>query len=329
MLNDYIRSCYLMCLVDRKFSPKWIVECDWINRFTHCCSLKPEMDTFLYLSLDGKKVLYATKHILAFDEDTGLPWANRYKEKITILPEKELKSKYLYAGLFVSEYVHPRKLITLREHMKLQPFSAAIILKYIDKIIDMTSIHMLPLCFSEDLLLVDVENEDILCCSYNYIVDSSHPITDIILTLFHKRVHPYLLSELDKKKAVSSIIPPARMKKYCANVIEKEARKDIKLFMFSLVYFLGSIATYWKLGIRWPYSVKKNNKKIFSSFKCSSICQHSKYSMFEDIRDKIHNYMCEMVLRRLPTEICSSTQPIYVIYKHILSDLKSFIESLD
>lgn len=341
MLTDHnIAQCYLKCLIDVKFSPRWVTECDWINNFSGAsCEPKFEHSTFLYLSEDRKSVLYASKIILAYDEITGFPWATVFKNRIhDLIPGEEIKCSYLYPGLFVSEYKYLHEVSSLSEYIKRHTFNGAIIVKYIDKIIEMTSTHVFPLCFSEELILVDEENEDMFCCSYNYLVHFSHPISERARRLFSNRVHPTLLTATYEKKPkyplVDSLLPPSKMKMYCAKVIEKEALKDTRFYICSLIYFLGSLATYWKLGIKWPPLAmkKKMTSRKYTKKNCSYICSFSKVSSFVDIREKIHEYMCNRVLRKLPLEFSGSSQtstPIYLAYKSALSELKIYIEGLD
>lgn len=331
MTADSVRHCYLKCLVDT-IHPLWVTECDWLNRFTGSCqsSVSNDIQTYVYLSNDGRRLLYATNYILACEENSGFPWAGKHGSKTGLLPENETKRKFLYPGLFVSEYTHPNRLTTLNEYMMKKPFSSVIFVKHIQSIIDIISFHMFPYCLSEDLLLVDEIDDRLLCCSCNYILSFSHPIPDKLFKLFSGRFHPHVVAERHKNPTyVDNIIPPSKMKIYCAKMIQKEAHNDIIAYICNLVYFLGSIATYWRLGMKWPSNehIKKSAKK---NNKCHMFCNLSKSSNASDIENKIHSFMCIEVMRNLPKTIRGNNlHPVYISYKRVLGELKSYIIGLD
>lgn len=331
MTADSVRHCYLKCLVDT-IHPLWVTECDWLNRFTGSCnsSILSDVQTYIYLSNDGRKLLYATNYILACEE-SGFPWAGKHCSKTRLVPENERKRKFLYPGLFVSEFNHPNRLITLNEYIKKKPFSSVIIVKYIETLIDMLSFHMFPYCLSEDLLLVDEVNERLLCCSYNYILSFSHPIPDKVFNLFSNRLHPNIAAEYRKKiKYVDNIIPASKMKMYCAKLIQKEAQNDIYAYICNQVYFLSCTATFWRLGVKWPSKEALKHSTKRNTNNCKLFCSLSRSSHTMDIENKIHLYMCIEVMQKLPKKIRGNNlHPVYVTYKRVLEELRHYILELD
>lgn len=336
--SSSISLCYLKCLVDSCFDVRWSTHCNWVNYFTAIsCADNFDPETYLFIQDDGKTILFASTHVFAYGKN-GYPWAsNIIKDSLNILPKEEIKSTFLYCGLFANEYKHNESLMPLSEHMKRHPFNCDILTKYIDKMIEMSSLHLLAICLSEDLLLIDNRNEDIFLCSPNFLTHFSHPLPDSFEKFFFNRMHPFVGGGGGNKRRerkthhhLQPLLPHVKIKTYCANVINKLARDDAKNFICHFVYFLSSLATYWKLGIRFPdnYHKKMSIAKIKTK-ECPLVCRYSKNSSIADIKDKIHGYVCERVLKRLPKETKGSKFLLYPAYKNALAELKAYITSLD
>lgn len=322
MIDTNIQSCYIRCLVDQ-INPEWIQKCNFVSLYSN---RSKNNITTLYITDDGKKILYITNKVYVLNDQDGKPWSQKYEKYLKHLFPKELtNTMFSYSGLYFNEFKHGDSLLTLSEYMRVETYNPKIICGFLDSLKNMLKYHLSVFCFSENLLLVDKNNEEILLPSYNYVVSLAHPIPEELFTVFKNKLHPSVSKHMKMLKlktniANTGLYNPSKMKQICIRIIERTAANDRVYLLSSIIYYFSTIGTLWKLQKQWSLGVKKNQK-------CVGLCSHSKNHSNVNLKTIIHNYVC-VDLVNLPINL-KKTRYLYTEFIKQVDDLQCYLTNLN
>lgn len=317
--------------------PLWVVNGGYVNLYTNHEN-KSNNVTCLFISEDKKCLLYVTNRIFTFDYKTGFPWSHKFINYYKNILVNELgPMSFSYSGLYFNQYRHDCELNTFRGYMKLNPYNPNVICNYLDKLRDILKFHLLPFCFSEDLLLVD-ERDNMIIPNANYILSITYPLPEEIIKVFKNRLHPFVLQQIQKSKTLSKantersivksgLLSPVKMKRFCTRLIEKEASIDRIYFLCSVIYYFACIGTCWKLNKQFIHLSSLKTK--FKNQKCLGICLQSTNHIGGDrIKEIIHSYICLEIVQKLPVQL-KKADLLYTYFNSCLTDLEQFLRQLD
>lgn len=327
MIDTNIQSCYIKCLVDQ-INPEWIGKCNFVNLY---CNKNRNSTTTLYITDDGKTILYITNKIYVLNEGNGKPWGQKYEKYLKNMFPKELtNTMFSYSGLYFNEFKHVSSLLTLYEHIRVESYNSRIICGFLDKLTHLLKYHIGIFCLSENLLLVDKNNEEILLPSYNYVVSITHPIPEEMFTLFKNKLHPIVLKCMKNVKTTTNssnsiantgLYNPTKMKQICIRLIERSAVTDRVHLLSSIIYYFAIIGTMWKLQKQWSPGTKRGQK-------CIGICSLSKNHTNIELKKTIHDYVCIDVVNNLPINL-KKTNALYTEFITRIHDLQCYLIKLN
>lgn len=343
MVEFSLQHSFLRSIVDSRIDPIWLQECNWINLSAPFNNVKNKhnVQIFMYFTDDRKRVLYATDCIFAHSSENGLPWSQDFITHFkTLLPEVLSKITLTYSGLFINEFIHNNELYTLREFVKGNCYDPRIIYKYLEIVKEIIRFHVIPICFSEDLLLVDHDEGNILLPSSNYVVSTVYPVRNSLFKIFHYRLHPETIKSISNTKktqdqrrqiANTGLYNPVKMKQYCTRLIDKEAAVDRIHCMSSLIHFFATLAVYWKLNKQYNgVTEKSKRKRSKTATKCPGICSLTINHLAEStLRELIHDYVCVQIGLHLVQKLKNNANSLYDCYSQCLSELQKFLIDLD
>lgn len=322
MIDSNIQSCYIRCLIDQ-INPEWIEKCNFVSLYSN--KSKTNITT-LYISDDRKKILYITNKVYVLNDQDGKPWSQKYEIYLKHLFPKELTiTTFSYSGLYFGEFKHGDSLMTLSEYMRVETYNPRIICAFLDNLKNILKYHLSVFCFSENLLMVDQNNEEVLLPSYNYIVSLSHPIPEELFTVFKNKLHPSLSKHMKTLKlkpniANTGLCNPSKMKQICIRIIERNAAIDRVYLLSSIIYYFATVGTLWKLQKQWSMGLKRGQK-------CVGLCFYCKNHTNVNLKNMIHNYVCVDVVN-LPINLKKSNSLYTEFIKHA-NDLQSYLMNLN
>lgn len=331
-----MQHCFLQTII-HNVDPLWVENNGFVNLYTGNENKSNNL-TCLFISDDKKCLLYVTNRIFTCDSNTGFPWSQKFCNYYKNILAKELgPMSFSYSGLYFNQYRHDCELNTFKEHMKLNPYNPNMICNYLDKLRDILKFHLLPFCFSEDLLIVD-ERENIIIPNANYILSITYPLPEDIVKVFKSRLHPFVFQQVQKYKTISKhsaersiarsgLFSPLKMRRFCTRLIEKEASIDRVYFLCSIIYYFSCIGVCWKLQKQF---IQLNNLKTKSkNRKCFGLClQSTNHIEGDKLKDIIHNFICLEVVQKLPVQL-KKAESLYTYFQSCLTDLEQFLRQID
>lgn len=327
MIDYNIQYYYIRCLIDQ-INPEWIEKCNFVSLYNN---KSKNYITTLYITDDGKKILYITNKIFVLNDQDGKPWAQKFEKYLKHLFPKILSNTlFSYSGLYFNEFKHDDSLSTLSEYMRVEPYNPKIICGFLDSLINILKYHLSIFCFSETLFLVDKNREEIFLPSYNYVVSIAHPIPEELFTIFKYKLHPIIVKHMKTLKVKTNNIAntgmynPSKMKQICIRLIEKSATTDRAYLLSSIIYYFATIGTLWKLQKQWSLGIKKPRQ----SQRCFGLCSHSRDHTNINLKKIIHDYVCIEVVNNLPVKLKKSSTLYTDFIKHV-TDLQNYLLTLN
>jgi len=331
MIDKALQHCFIRSIIDN-VDPSWLVNCNFVNLYN------PPNDnnkvlTCLYLKDNRRTLLYVTNKIFTTSKFDGRPWCQKYESFLkNIMPDKHLSSMFYYSGLYFDEFSNDTDLCTLREYIRLNAYDSKVLCNYVGVIRSILNYHIIPFCFSEDLLLVNAD-KNIILPSYNFLVSLSFPLSEDLLIMFKKRLHPCVLNVLKQKTRDRNIIAntgayePTKMKRICTRIIDREALLDRVYCLSSIIYYISYVGTLWKLQKQWPSQSKALTNR--TNNQCTGICDYAINHLHgSHLKKVIHNYVCTDICTRLPGKLKKSTS-IYSFFNETLCELERYLKHLD
>jgi hypothetical protein len=322
MIDTNIQACYIRCIIDQ-INPIWMEKCNHVNLYNE--KIKNNL-TVLYMTDDRKRILYITNKIYAFSKD-GFPWSQKFEKYLKpLLPHTLSNTLISYSGILFNEFCHGNSLITLSEYMRVENFNPNLLCDFLNNLKDILKYHLSVFCFSENLLLVDKKNENILLSSYNYIISLSHSIPEELFKVFKHKLHPIVSKHMKNLKqkpnsiANTGLYSPSKMKQICIRLVEKDAATDRAYLLSSIIYYFATIGTLWKLQKQQPLFSK--NKR------CDGLCLLSKNHTNTNLRKTIHDYVCVEIVNNLPINF-KKTNALYPEFVKRVNDLQKYLMDLN
>jgi len=328
MIDKGIQQCFLRSIIDN-INPNWLLNCNFVNLYNQSNDNKKHF-TCLYLSDDRKTLLYVTNKIFTMAKVDGRPWSQYYKHFLRgLFPDNHLTSMFYYSGLYFDEFTNSSEIYTLKEYIRLNPYDSNVLCNYLERVESLLNYHMIPFCFSEDLLLVDL-NKTILLPSFNFLISISFPISEEMIYMFKNKLHPVVFNSMKQDKRNRNIIAntgafdPIKMKKLCTRIIDREAMIDRVYGLSSIIYYIAYVGSLWKFQKQWP-----TQRQFKNTNQCGGICNYATNHLNGDqFKKRIHNYVCNDIINRLPGKLKKSTST-YTYFNEALSELRSYLKSLD
>ena len=338
MIDKNLQSCFIRSVVDTLVNPSWLKNCNFINLYSHD---NKKRVTCLYITDDRRTILYVTDTIFATGPD-GQPWSQKYAAYLKdLLPSSHSTTLFYYSGLHFDEYTNDSDMYTLKEYMRLNAYDSRMLCDYIRNIRTVVlNYHIIPFCFSEDMLLVDAQTRNILLPSSNLFVSIAFPLPEDLVTMFKNRLHPYdgVIKEQKRERGViarTGAYDPIKMKQLCTRIIDKEATIDRVFSLSSIIYYVAKIGTLWRLQKQWlPHMQHRGRNTSIGDFanvtnRCVGLCSHvSPNNIHASMKRLVHNYLCIDIVSKLPIKMRKSTS-LYTYFDEATAHLERYLRQLD